>query len=392
MGTSIYLDNAATTRVHPEVVAAIVNMFEHEYGNPSSLHSKGLEAEAAVRRAREEIARALGAAPDEIVFTSGGTEANNLALFGATARFRRQGGEVLYSAVEHPSVLEAVKELAPDLQPVEIPVTREGVIDLDALERRVGPSTRLLTLMAVNNETGAIQPVAEAIQLLRQANPDALVHVDAVQAFGRIPVTPHTWGVDLLSVSGHKLHGPKGVGALFVRKGVHLRPIFYGGGQERGIRSGTENVPAIVGFGKAVEIAMASLDEANERMRQLKLLFAQGIRERLAGAVWNGPPPEESAPHIGNFSVPGLKGEVLVRALSERGVHLSTGSACSSRRRGASHVLTAMGVDRTALDGSLRVSLSYETTEDEIRQALDIIVDTVESFRSLLGLRTPRTN
>lgn len=385
MADAIYLDNAATTRVLPEVVALMQRALQDEYGNPSSPHQKGIEAETAVRRARERIAQAIGVDADEIVFTSGGTEANNLAVKGIGSQFVRRGGEILYSALEHPSVIEAAKRLAGDkLRVRAVPATRQGTMDLEALERMCSRETRLLAIMAVNNETGVIQPVEEAVRIARRANPDVIVHVDAVQALGKIPVNPRRWGADTLALSGHKIHGPKGVGALYVRKGVSITPLLDGGGQERGLRSGTENVPGIVGMGEAVDLAHAMLHDHAERIRQLNERMRVALEAEIFPIVWNSAPGPHCVPHILNVAIPGIRGEVLVRSLGSRGVYVSTGSACSTRKNASSHVLTAMGLSQEAVDGSLRISFSALTTEEEIDRAVKKIAEAVAELKAWL--------
>lgn len=366
----IYLDNAATTRVHPEVVAAMVECMRDTYGNPSSPHRMGLEAEARVRRAREELAAALGVGQEEIVFTSGGTEANNLAIRGVLRAFRRRGGNIVHTATEHPSVLEtcaALREEGFEVRPA--PVTSTGEVDEEALSALVDEKTRLVSIALVNNEIGTVQPISRLVAAVRRKNPAAAVHVDAVQALGKVEVRPKAWGIDLLSVSGHKIHGPKGIGALYVRHGVRLHPVLTGGGQEQGLRSGTENVPGIVGFGRAAALAAAALPQAAEHMRRLRRLMFTELARAVPGVRLVGPELEKGAPHILNVALPGVKGEVMVRLLSEKGVYVSTGSACSSKKRAASHVLAALGLPPAVRDGSLRISFSAETTEEQVLAA-----------------------
>lgn len=385
MEEQIYLDNAATTRVLPEVVALMQRALQDEYGNPSSPHQKGIEAETTVRRARERIAQSIGVDADEIIFTSGGTEANNFAVKGVGIQYVRRGGEILYSAIEHPSVIEAAKRLAGDkLRVRAIPVTPQGTLDLQALESMCSEETRLIAIMAVNNETGVIQPIEEAIRIARRANPDVIVHVDGVQALGKIPVKPRLWGVDTLALSAHKIHGPKGVGALYVRKGLSITPLLDGGGQERGLRSGTENVPGIVGMGEAVRFAESMLQEHADRIRQLNERMRKALEAEISPISWNSAPGAMSVPHILNVAIPGIRGEVLVRSLGSRGVYVSTGSACSTRKNASSHVLTAMGLHQEDIDGSLRISLSAFTTEEEIDLAVKKIAEAVGELKAWL--------
>lgn len=385
MDDQIYLDNAATTRVLPAVVALMQRTLQDQYGNPSSPHQKGIEAETAVRRAREQIAQAIGVDSDEIVFTSGGTEANNLAVKGIGSQFVRRGGEILYSAIEHPSIIEAAKRLAGEkLRVQSVPVTHEGILDLQALERMCSRETHFIALMAVNNETGVIQPVEEAIRIARRANPAVVVHVDGVQALGKISVAPRQWGADTMALSAHKIHGPKGVGALYVRKGLAINPLLDGGGQERGLRSGTENVPGIVGMGEAVCVAQSMLQDHTDRIRRLNERMREALATAISPISWNSPAVPMSVPHILNIAIPGIRGEVLVRSLGSRGVYVSTGSACSTRKNASSHVLTAMGLDQQDIDGSLRISLSAFTTEDEIDLAVKKIAAAANELKAWL--------
>lgn len=377
----IYLDHAATTPVRPEVAAAIQECFTVHFGNPSSPHAVGLAAEAAVRRAREQVAAAAGVSRDEVVFTSGGTEANNLALRGAARTVRRGGGTLLCSAIEHPSVLETVRALQDEGFSVrQIPVDRSGAVRLDQLAELVDANTRLVSVAYVNNEIGAVQDIAEVVRTVRQINPDAVIHTDAVQALGKLPLAPWAWGVDLVSLSAHKIGGPKGVGALLVRRGTRLVPLLTGGEQEAGLRSGTENVPGIVGFGLAAELAAAEMDDLARRLGRLRRRVVELVQERLPVAQVLGPPLAEAAPHIVNLALPGVKGEVMVRLLSEAGVYVSTGSACSAKKRVQSHVIASLGVADELKEASLRISLGRETTEEDVERAAEEIVRAYEEL------------
>lgn len=373
--SEIYLDNAATTRVRPEVVAAITESMRVNYGNPSSPHAKGLAAETAVRRSREQVASALRVDREEIFFTSGGTESNNLAIKGVARLARRQGGTFICSEIEHPSVLEAMADLKGDGFRIKtLPVDASGRVRVDQLAQIVDESTRLLSLAAVNNEIGTVQNLSEIIAAVRRINPQVVVHVDAVQGLGKISLTPRAWGVDLLSVSGHKIHGPKGIGALYVRRGLRLHPLLSGGEQEGGLRSGTENVPGIVGLGMATELAVHELPVVAQRLREFRTLLLDQITSQIPQVKVLGPSVSDSAPHILSLAFPGVKGEVLVRILSDAGVYVSTGSACSSKKRASSHVIAALGVPKELREGSCRLSFSHETTEPQVREAADHIV------------------
>lgn len=381
-----YLDHSATTPPDPRVVEAMVEVMEgDQFGNPSSLHALGLEAERRVEEARRQVARLVEAAPEEITFTSGGTEANNLAVLGGARALARRGRHVLVSAVEHPSVREAARRLADEgFEVEEIPVDREGRVLPEVLAERVRPDTVLVSVMRVNNEVGTLQPVEDLIRVVKERRPEALFHVDAVQAVGLTRVTPRAWGCDLLTVSAHKIHGPKGVGALWVRPGVHLIPLVWGGGQERDLRPGTENVPGIVGFGRAAELALAWRDEA-ERVRALRRRLEEEILRRVPGARRLGPEDDHAAPHILNLAFEGIRGEVLVHALEAEGVYVSTGSACSSRRQATSHVLVALGEPERWREGAIRLSLSPKTQEAEVEAAIEAVVRQVEALRALMG-------
>lgn len=398
MAREVYLDNSATTRARPEVVRAVVSALEELYGNPSSPHGLGLRAERLVREAREAVAGALGAAPGEIVFTSGGTEANNLALLGAAHALQRRGRRVLTSRVEHPSVLRACERLEEEgFEVVYLPVDRCGRVSPDDLAAALTPDTILVSVQHVNNEVGTVQPLEDVARVLGRG-PDAgeggpgprlpLWHVDAVQSFGKLPLDVRRLGADLVSLSAHKIHGPKGCGALYVRTGVRLRPLLLGGGQEGGRRSGTENVPGIAGFAAAARLAVAERVEAAARLAALRDRLAEGIRKAVPWARLNGPLAASptgagaaAAPHILSVAFPGLRGEVLVHALEERGVYASTGAACSARRREPSHVLRALGLDAAAVEGTLRFSLSPLNGEEEVDAAAAAVGEAVAALR-----------
>ncbi len=386
--TEAYLDNAATTRPHAAVVAAVVEAMRGAFGNPSSPHALGLEAERAVKAAREAVAALLGAHPDQVVFTSGGTEAINTALKGIAAAYRREGRHAVTAAAEHPATLAAMRHLEEDgFEVTVLPVDGQGLVDPAAVRAALRPDTLLASFMLVNNEVGSVQPVAgiaAAVREHRQATGrPCFLHVDAVQAVGRLPVSFAQLGADLLSLSGHKFHGPKGVGALVVGEGVRFRPLLAGGGQEGGRRSGTENVPGIVGLGKAAKLAAGWVAAGPSELRALRGRLVAGIRERFPDARLLGPDDERAAPHIASFVFPGLPGEVAVRALGARGVYVSTGSACSTRKPDPSHVLLAMGLAPGEVRSALRFSLSPMTEEREIDTALAVLEPVVAELRAL---------
>lgn len=359
--TEAYLDNSATTRPCREAVDRMMDMLAENYGNPSSLHRRGLQAQLAIEQARETVARAMGAEKKEIVFTSGGTEANNLAILGAAQSRCRLGRKLITTAIEHPSVLEPVKRLEDEgWEVVRLAPDSVGRFSTQALANALDDSTVLVSLMLVNNETGAIQPLEEAARIIRRSGAPALLHCDAVQAFGKLPFHVKKAGVDLMTVSAHKIHGPKGVGALYVRDGVRILPRCFGGGQERGLRPGTESTPLIAGFGGAVD----ALPDPAQQMPAMRALwqYARELLEKTDGVVVNS--TEEGLPYILNISCLGIRSEVMLHHLSAGGVSVSSGSACAKGQK--SHVLTAMGLDRRRVDSALRISFSRDTTKEEI--------------------------
>lgn len=384
MQREIYLDHAATTLVFPQVVEAMTQAMLGAYGNPSSLHRKGIEAESILKETRSLISKRLGVSAGEIVFTSGGTEGNALAIKGAARARRRRGRHLITSAIEHSSVLNACRDLESEGFTVTyLPVDAEGRVSPADAAAAVTDETTLISVMLVNNEIGTIQPVAAISEAVRRRKRDVLVHVDAVQAFGKLPVLPQALGIDLLTISGHKVHGPKGIGAVYVRKGVQLQSLFGRGSQEGGLRPGTENVPGIAGLGAALKVLGQDDPHKRKRLYELKQRLIDGLLA-IEGARLNGAKGEESAPHIANFSFPGVRGEVLLHALEERGVYVSTGSACSSRKAEVSHVLKALGLPEEALESSIRISLSLMTTQEEIDRAVAAIEDAVSALRSLM--------
>lgn len=380
----IYLDNSATTRLREEVCSLMHDIQVRQYGNPSSLHRKGLEAERLLEQARTRIAAVLETRPNEIIFTSGGTEAINLAIRGAAYRHRRRGNHLVSTIVEHPATLNCYRRLEKEGFTVTLlPVDHQGQIDLERLAETITAETVLVSMIHVNNEIGTINPVARIGALVKQRNPHTLFHVDGVQSFGRIPVRPTAWQADLFSCSAHKIHGPKGVGALWVRSGTLLQPLLEGGDQENGLRPGTENVAGAAGFGLAAELAREGLVKKTARIASLKSSLYHGLRRAGTGAVLNGPPLEESAPHIINLSFPGVKAEVLLHALAEHGIFTSPGSACHSRQGRPSHVLQALALEPKLLAGALRFSFSAFNTGAEVET---VIGQTAAAVRELLSL------
>jgi cysteine desulfurase len=364
-----YLDNSATTRVRQEAALAVMGAMTDSFGNPSSLHGLGLAAEQLVKKARGQVAALIGAPPAAIFFTSGGTEANNLAILGAARTYRQRGRHIITSATEHPSVLETCRALEREgFSVTYLPVDDQGRVSPNQVEDALTDETILVSIMHVNNEIGTIQPVEEIGRRLK-ARGRILFHIDAVQSAGKLPLQVDRLGCDLLTLSSHKIHGPKGIGALYVRPGLRLEPILHGGGQERGLRSGTENVPGIAGFGAAAQAALQELAGTPDRLRRLKLELIKKLEESGLRFAVNGPDPASdwAAPHVLNLSFAGVdRGEVLVHALEQHGVFVSTGSACHSKHASVSHVLEAIGCSRERSGGAIRISLSPLTGEAEI--------------------------
>ena len=372
-----YLDNSATTRCSDRACQLMVDLLTKDYGNPSSLHMKGIEAERFVETAKKKIAKTLRVSEKEIIFTSGGTESNNLAIIGAAMANRRAGNHIITTSIEHASVenpMEFLKEQGFDI--TYLSVDENGIISLEELEEAVTEQTILVSMMQVNNEIGAIEPVAEAAELIKKKNPDTLIHVDAIQSYGKMYIYPKKLGIDMLSVSGHKIHGPKGSGFLWVKEKTKLKPLILGGGQQKGMRSGTENVPAIAGLGEAAEEIYENLDEKRAHLYGLKQRFIDGI-EKLEGTHVNGKTGEDSAPHIVSVSFEGIRSEVLLHSLEDRGIYVSSGSACSSNnhavKQKGSKTLRNIHLKENLLDSTLRFSFSVHTTEEEIDYALEVL-------------------
>ncbi len=377
MKARVYLDNAATTRVDPKVLEEMLPFFSEKYGNASSPHSLGSEAKEALEEARVRVAGLIGATPEEIIFTSGGTESDNLAVFGA-ARARGKG-HIVTSVIEHPAVLNACEYLEKSgFEVTYVPVDSDGILNLTELERSIRPDTFLISIMHANNEIGTIQPIKEISKIARA--PGILLHTDAVQSTGKIPTSVKELGVDMLAISSHKLHGPKGVGALFIRKGIQLAPASQGGGHERGMRSGTENVSGIVGFGAAAKIAKESMVEM-ERVKKMRDRLMEGLLE-VEDTLLNGSRTQR-LPHNLNVSFKFIEGEGLLLLLDAEGICVSTGSACSSKSLKPSHVLLAIGRSPEDAHGSIRMTLSKFNTETETDKVLEVLPRAVDSLRSI---------
>lgn len=376
-----YLDNSATTRCYEEVKDIVVKTMLEDYGNPSAMHTKGVQAEQYVKDAASKLARILKVTEKEILFTSGGTESNNLALIGGAMANKRAGNHIITTAVEHAAVARPVEFLKEQGFDVTIlPVDEQGVVKLDALEAALREDTILVSTMYVNNEVGSVMPIEKIAALVHEKSPKALYHVDAIQAFGKFRIYPKKAGIDLLSVSGHKIHGPKGVGFLYISSKAKVQPMMLGGGQQNGMRSGTDNVPGIAGLGVAAEKIYTDLDKKVEHLYQLKERMAKGLEE-LGDVIINGMPLRQGAPQILSVSFMGIRSEVLLHTLEEKGIYISAGSACSSHKRKASATLTAMGMPASQIECTVRISFSEENTFEETDYCLDILKETVPLLR-----------
>lgn len=362
----VYLDNSATTQCSEAAAAAAMQLLRKDYGNPSSMHRKGVDAEKHVKAAAAGIAKTLHCREKEIVFTSGGTESNNLAIIGSAMANRRSGKHIITTCMEHPSVMQAMLFLKScGYELTILPADQNGVLAPHALEESLRPDTILVSMMMVNNEIGAVLPIADSAKIIHEKSPAALFHVDAVQAYGKYKLNPKKLGVDLLSASGHKIHGPKGVGFLYIREKTKIRPIAFGGGQQNGLRSGTINAPGIAGLGAAAGECYTDFEEKIARLRENKNRFVQQI-SCLENVELNGLVGPESAPHIVNASFLGIRSEVLLHALEEKGIYVSAGSACSSAHPAEEGTLPALGYSRERRDSALRFSFSTQTTLEEL--------------------------
>jgi len=375
-----YLDNSATTRCNKEVVDVIVNAMEVDYGNPSSMHMYGIKAEKYIKEAKETFVKLLKCQDKEIIFTSGGTESNNMAIIGAAIANKRDGNHIIVSSVEHASVKQPIRFLEEQgFRITYLPVDKDGLISLDDLKKELCDDTIFVSTMYVNNEIGTVEPIEEMAQIIHNYNPNIVFHVDAIQAFGKYKIYPKKMGIDLLSVSGHKLHGPKGSGILYIRDKVKIKPLILGGGQQKGMRSGTENVPGIAGLGVAAKQAYNNFEEKIEHLYNIKEKLVDAIKN-IPDATINGRVGRDFAPHILSVSFEGIRSEVLLHALEDKGIYVSSGSACASNKPGLSSTLVAIGVAKELLDSTIRFSFSYDTTLEEI----DYCIDTLNELLPIL--------
>lgn len=376
-----YLDNSATTRCSKAAADKMVLLLTEDFGNPSSLHMKGVIAEKYINEAKKKIARTLKCQEKEIVFTSGGTESNNLAIIGSAMANQRAGKHIITTQVEHASVANTMKFLEDNgFEITYLGVGHDGRISLEELKAAMRPDTILVSIMQVNNEIGAVMPVEEAGKLIKEINPSTLFHVDAIQSYGKLHISPKNMNCDLLSVSGHKIHGPKGSGFLYIKDKTKIKPIIYGGGQQKGMRSGTENVPAIAGLGVAAEEIYTDLDTKIEAMYALKSHFINEVT-RIDGVTVNGLTDKTSAPHIVSVSVQGVRAEVILHTLEDKNIYVSAGSACSSNKPAVSATLKAIGLPKELLDSTVRFSFCVDTTIEEIDYAVKVMQDVVPKLQ-----------
>ena len=379
--TEVYLDNSATTRCSERAKDLMVKVLMEDYGNPSSLHMKGVEAENYIKEAKKKIARTLKVDEKEILFTSGGTESNNTALIGAALANKRAGNHIITTSIEHASV-SAVAGYLEELgfRVTYLKVDANGIISLEELQEAVCEDTILVSMMMVNNEIGAVEPIEEAVKIIKAKNPNTLVHVDAIQAYGKYRIFPKKLGIDMLSVSGHKIHAPKGTGFLFIKDKTKVKPLIYGGGQQKGMRSGTENVPGVAALGEAAEEIYENFEEKIDHLYQIKQRFVEGVL-KIEGVSVNGKTDRDSAPQIVSVSIDGVRSEVMLHTLEDRKIYVSAGSACSSNKPSVSHTLTNIGLKGSLLDSTIRFSFSVHTTEEEIDYALEVMNEVVPKLR-----------
>ena len=381
----IYLDNSATTKPYQEVVDKMVLALTTQYGNPSSIYKKGIEVEREIKEIRRNIARSLGSKETEIYFTSGGTECNNTIIRSVANLNKKTKNHIISTVIEHPSVLNTLKDLEADgFEVTYLPVGKDGKISLENLKNAIKKETILVSVMHVNNEIGTIQPIEEIGKYLKSLDEKVYFHVDGVQSYAKIKFRPSRYNIDFMSVSGHKLHGPKGIGFMYVKENNRIKPLLTGGGQEIGIRSGTENVPGIYGIGEAVRILNQDLEGTIDKVRGLRDLLKEEILANIDNVKINS--PEDGVCHVLNVSFRGVRGEVLLHYLEQKEIYVSTGSACSSKKKG-SHVLNAIGLTPDEIEGAIRFSLSDLNTKEEIMQTVEVLKESVSDLRMIIGRR-----
>ena len=379
--SEIYFDNGATTRALPQVREIMDEVLEKEYGNPSSMHMKGFDAEKYVNHAKEIIAKSLKVDPKEIYFTSGGTEANNLALIGTAFANKRERKHIITSCIEHASVYNPLSFLEDEgFEVTYLPVDEHGIVDLEALKKALRKDTLMVSIMCVNNEIGAIEPVEEIGKIVKSFDPKILFHTDCIQAYGKLNCYPKKWKADMISVSGHKIHGPKGIGFIYIKNGTKIKPIIWGGNQQKGMRSGTENVPGIAGLGLATKMIYNDLDMKVALMRELKDYFIEQAG-KIENTTVHGLKDEGSAPHIISLGIAGIRSEVLLHTLEDKGIYVSSGSACASNHPAVSGVLRSIGAAQEYLDATIRFSMSEFTTKEEIDYTLETLYNCIPMLR-----------
>ena len=385
-----YFDNAATTRVYDSVCQVMMEAMQRDFGNPSSLHMKGVDAEHYIKDAKQTIAKVLKVEEKELIFTSGGTESNNMALIGAAYANQRAGKHLITTNIEHASVYNPMFYLeSQGFEVTYLPVDEKGTVKLDALEAAIRPDTILVSVMCVNNEIGTIEPLDAIGKMIKEKNPNTLFHVDAIQGFGKVSIFPKRMKIDMMSVSAHKLHGPKGVGFLYVRNGVKVRPLILGGGQQKDMRSGTENVPGIAGLSQAVKDVFTDWESKLDKLYEVRDYFIENVLT-LGGVKVNGFIHREEglygpAPHVVSVSFDDIRAEVLLHALEEKGVYVSSGSACSSNHPAISGTLKAIGVEKKYLDATIRFSFCFDTTKEDV----DVCMEALKSLVPMLRRFTP---
>lgn len=377
----VYFDNAATTKPLPEVVEVIKKTLVEDYGNPSSLHRKGMKAEEYIHRTVDALASVLKVDKNEIYFTSGGTESNNLAIKGAAKAYQKQGMHIITTQVEHPSVLEPIAYLEKKgYEVTRISVNNRGTVNLDELKESIRQDTILVSIMHINNEVGAVQPIDKIGTMIKAINKNTLFHVDGIQSFGKMEVQPKRQNIDLFSFSGHKIHGPKGIGGVYIRKGVKVRPIIHGGMHQRGIRSGTENLPGIAGLGIAAEKAYAQLKENQDKVTELQRFFIEQVKF-IGDVTFHTPLDLNFAPHILNIGFENVRGEVLLHALEDKKIYISTGSACSTNKPRPSQTLTSMGLAGDQIQSAVRFSFSKYNSKEEVEYCIAQLQNIVPKLR-----------
>ena len=377
----VYLDNSATTKPFDSVLDIMNKVYLEAYGNPSSKHQKGLDAETYLKSAKEIIAKNLKANINEILITSGGTESDNTALIGVANAMKRKGKRLITSRIEHPAILQTMKYLETlGFEIVYLPVDKDGIVDIDYLRKSLTHDTILVSIMHTNNEIGAVEPIEEIGEIIKKYDKDIVFHVDAVQGYGKNKIIPKKMNIDLMSVSAHKIHGPKGIGFLYIREGVRILPFIHGGGQQGNMRSGTENVPAIVGMAEAVRRIYDNFDVEISKLTELKMFLIKGL-EKIEDVTINGRHNHETAPHIISASVRGVRAEVLLHALEEKGVYVSSKSACASNKNTVSDTLSAINLNRDLLDSTIRISLSVFNTKEELEYTLNVLNEAIPELR-----------